>query len=144
MNRMKVKIILSVVAAITALSIYGCGAAGKEVPVTATSVEFAQQKALTRTVKATRRDTIEVTLPSTASTGFKWELVSISDPAILEKTGDNEYILPESSKLGAYGQEILIFKPLGRGSSIISLAYSQQWEGGIKNEWTMNIAVKIR
>ncbi len=141
---MKVKIVFSVVAAIMALSISGCGTAGKEVPVTATYDEFAQQKALTRTVIATRRDTISITLPSNASTGFKWQLVGISDPSILEKTGDNEYILPESSKLGAYGQEILIFKPLARGDSIISLAYSQPWEGGIKNEWTMNIAVKIR
>lgn len=141
---MKIILLLSITAAILALSLPGCGPAGKEVPLQVAYDDFVQQKNLTRNISATIRDTVTISLPSNPSTGFRWELAGISDPAILEQDGDSEYILPESSAVGATGKEIWTFKGLKRGTSSLSLAYSQPWEGGTKKEWTITIEVKIR
>ena len=141
---MKIKLMLSVTVVILALSLFGCGPAGKEVPLQVTYDDFVQQKNLTRNVSATTRDIVTVTLPSNPSTGFRWGLAGISNQAILKQDGDSEYVLPESTAVGATGQEIWTFKTLSRGISTIVLVYSQPWEGGTKKEWIISIEVKVR
>ena len=66
---MKIKLVLSIMAAVLVFPLSGCTAAGKEVPVQATYDEFTQQKNLTRSVTSTRRDTLTVTLPSIPANG---------------------------------------------------------------------------
>jgi predicted secreted protein len=142
---MKTKLLFFVVAAILALVIIGCNPAGKEVALQVTYDEFMQQKSQARNTTMTSRDASKITLPSNASTGFRWELTGISDKAVIAQDGVSEYVLPENSTVvGAYGKEIWTFKPLQRGTSIISLAYSQPWAGGTKKEWTITIEVKVR
>ena len=142
---MKIKLVFSVMAAILVLSLLACGPAGKEMPLQATYNDFMQQKSQARNITMTSRDVVKITLPSNASTGFRWELTGISDMAVLTQDGVSEYVLPESSTVvGDYGQEIWTFKPLQRGTSIISLVYSQAWAGGTKAEWTIKIEVKVR
>jgi inhibitor of cysteine peptidase len=139
---MKVKIILTVLAVIMALGLIACNTTGKEISLDLTYDDFVKQKSQSENVTVTIRDVMKITLPSNPSTGFKWELAGISDQAILVKDGESEYVLPESNAIGAYGQEIWTFKLLKRGSSIISLVYSQPWAGGTKATWTMTIGVK--
>ena len=141
---MKIKLMLSVAIVILALVLPGCKPAGKDVPLQVTYDEFTQQKSLARNIVATARDTLKITLPSNPGTGFRWELAGISDPAVLTQDGDSEYVLPESAAVGATGREIWTFEPLKRGTSNISLAYSQPWEGGTKKEWSITIEVKIK
>jgi inhibitor of cysteine peptidase len=141
---MKIKLMLSVMVSILALSFLACGPAGKEVPLQVTYDDFVQQKYLTRNIGANIGDEVKITLPSNPSTGFRWALDSVSDATILKQEGDSEYILPESSAVGAGGQEIWTFKALKRGTSRISLAYSQSWEGGTKGEWTIIIDVSVK
>lgn len=141
---MKTKLALVVMAVLLALALFACSPAGKEVAVDANYSEFVQEKDLARNAVMTSRDTIKVTLPSNPSTGFKWALSDISDPAVLEQSGESEYVLPDSSLVGSAGEEVWTFKPVGRGTSTIVMEYSQPWENGTKKEWTMTIEVKVR
>ena len=141
---MKIKLILSIMVVILVLSLAACGPAGREVPLQLTYDDFVSQKKLTRNIEVNTRDTVKITLPSNPSTGFSWELAGISDPAVLKQDGESEYVLPESSALGATGQEIWTFRVQKRGTSSISLAYSQPWAGGTKGEWTIKIEVKVK
>jgi inhibitor of cysteine peptidase len=141
---MKIKLILSVTVVILALSLLACGPAGKEVPLQVTYDDFVPQKYLTRNIVVNTRDVVKITLPSTPSTGFRWALTGISDPTVLKQDGDSEYVLPESTAIGAGGQEIWTFSVLKRGTSFISMAYSQSWQGGTKGEWTIKIEVQVK
>jgi inhibitor of cysteine peptidase len=141
---MKKKLLLSITGAILTLWLISCAPAGKEVSLQATYDDFVQQKNLTRNMIANTRDVVKITLPSNPSTGFKWEIVGISDIAILSQEGQSQYVLPEPPATGAGGQEIWIFKVLKRGTSSVSMAYSQPWEGGTKSEWTLGVEIKVR
>ena len=68
-----------------------------------------------------------VTLESNATTGYSWVLVQNSDDSVLSKTG-KEYVAPQTTLLGAGGQEEWTFKALKKGTSTISMGYSRPWE----------------
>ena len=85
-----------------------------------------------------------VTLESNASTGFQWVLVSIGDETVLEKVA-NTYEAPEDTDMvGAPGKEIWTFKALKKGTSTISMEYSQPWENGTKAAETFNLIVVVK
>jgi len=85
-----------------------------------------------------------VTLESNASTGFQWVLVSIGDETVLEKVA-NTYESPEDTDMvGAPGKEIWTFKALKKGTSTISMEYSQPWENGTKAAETFNLIVVVK
>jgi len=87
---------------------------------------------------------VTVTLESNASTGFQWELVSISDEAVLEKVA-NTYEAPEDTGMvGAPGKEIWTFSALKKGTSTISMEYSQPWLNGTKAAETFDLTVVVK
>jgi inhibitor of cysteine peptidase len=141
---MKIKLILIAITCILALSPLACGQAGKEVAIQYTYDDFTQVKNQSRSIDAHIGDVIKITLPSNATSGFRWALANISDNTVLSQEGDSEYVLPESTALGAGGQEIWSFKALKRGTTTVSLAYSQAWEGGTKGAWTFTASVTVR
>lgn len=85
-------------------------------------------------------DTLEINLPSNAATGFSWQLIQISDPSILQYTG-NTYAANSTPLPGAPGNESWLFKPLKSGTTSVLMQYSQPWTGGIKG--AQSIAVTI-
>jgi inhibitor of cysteine peptidase len=142
---MKVKLILASLITILALSLPACTTAAKEVAVQASYDEFAKSQNLTRDVSRVRvGDFIKATIASNPTTGFSWKLAGISDPAVLAQDGEPEYLPPESTLPGAGGQEVWTFKALKKGTSRISLEYSQPWEGGQKAAWTLDISVNVK
>ena len=88
-------------------------------------------------------DNIVVSLPSNAATGFSWQLIQISDPAILQNTG-NSYTVASAPLPGAPGNESWMFKALKSGTTSILMQYSQPWTGGIKGAQSIAVTVIVQ
>ncbi len=129
---------LALICAIVAISLclVACSAAPSQVSVDASysgqEVEIAVGGSLT------------VTLKSNASTGFQWVLVNIGDETVLEKVA-NTYEAPEDTGMvGAPGKEIWTFTTLEKGTSTISMEYSQPWENGTQAAETFDLTIVVK
>lgn len=127
-----------------------CGGSGKElseVSVDASCDDFANPNigpAITKEVELDLDNLLVASLCSNATTGFTWELESISGQGVLAHV-DNKFVPPEQTEVvGAPGKEVWVFKALGKGTSAISMEYGQPWEGGAKDTWSIvfNATVK--
>jgi inhibitor of cysteine peptidase len=142
---MKIKLALAISICLLSLSLLSCAQVNRQVSLRLTYDDFTQNKIQTHTLSNVRiGNTIAITLPSNATTGFQWSVARISDSAVLSQEGNSEYVLPESTLAGAGGQEIWTFKALKRGSSTIYMEYSQAWQGGTKNAWTFTASVTVK
>ncbi len=141
---MKIRLVFAIMTVILALSLPACTPAAGEATLLVTYDDFTRSKNITRELAVQEGHTIKVTVASNPTTGFKWNLVAISDAVVLKQDGESEYVPPESTLIGAGGEEIWTFKALKRGTSRVSLAYSRPWEGGAKGEWTLDINVTVR
>lgn len=101
---------------------------------------------------------LTVHLKSDPATGFEWELVTITDETVLEEV-EHKYVGPEAvAPEGPGGKEEPVappepmppkeewwtFKALKQGESIISMEYSQPWEGGTKAARTFVLTVIVK
>jgi predicted secreted protein len=107
---------------------------------------------------------LTVHLKSDPATGFEWELVTITDETVLEEV-EHEYVGPEAEAPEEAGgeeepapapapppppepvlpkEEWWTFKALKQGESIISMEYSQPWEGGTKAARTFVLTVIVK
>ena len=116
--------------------------------IEATIDEFSQSKNLSKSLELNNGDTLTLILGSNPTTGFSWqEQAQISDKAVLEQT-DYKYLEPASKDgqplMGASGKDVRTFKALKAGTSVVSLSYSQPWEGGQKAEWTFQLTVVVK
>ncbi len=68
-----------------------------------------------------------ITLSSNPSTGYSWQVASISNPDMVRFV-DSQYIRPESELVGAPGKQVLTFNALQEGSATIQLEYVRPWE----------------
>lgn len=94
--------------------------------------------------------TLQIGLNSNPTTGFKWELVQISDTAVLEKV-TNIFETPMIKQqegappiVGAGGKEFWTFKAIKPGTAMISMEYSRPWEGGEKGINKFNLKVIVQ
>lgn len=100
-------------------------------------------------VKVAVGGTLTVELDSNPSTGFKWELMSISDPGVVEKTGEKfEAAMIKRAEgsppiVGAPGRELWTFKALKKGKSGVSMQYSQPWTGDTKGVRSFDLTVVV-
>ena len=133
---MKSKLGLICATVAISLCLVACSSAPSQVSVDAS---YSGQQ-----VEVAAGGSVTVTLESNASTGFQWELVSISDEAVLEKVA-NTYEAPEDTGMvGAPGKEIWTFTALKQGTSTISMEYSQPWENGTKAAETFDLTVVVK
>jgi len=86
-------------------------------------------------------DKITVKLCSNATTGFQWDYDITGDIAVKEE--DHDYQEPESDLVGAAGIEVWTFEATEKGTAVISMEYSQPWEGGMKKEWTYQMTITV-
>ena len=68
-----------------------------------------------------------VRLHSNPSTGYGWQLAKPLDEKIVVLV-TNDYIHPDTRLIGAGGNEVWIFKAVGRGQAEIALKYVRSWE----------------
>ena len=138
---MKTKLImLASIIAVMSLCLFGCSSGGSAVPSEVSVDESYDGKQ----VEIAADGTLTVTLESNQTTGFQWELTSISDQNVLEKQS-NTYEAPEDTGMvGAPGKEVWTFKALKKGTSTISMEYSRPWDDGEKGAetFTLNVVVK--
>ena len=141
---------------ITAASLTGC--AGKsETPKSqesksqgpqTTTIEISYddlltQKQISRSVKLSVGDFLQLSLGSNASTGYEWEdKLLISDPKVIVQTG-HENIAPATDKPGAPGSEVWMLQTKERGQTTVSTTYGRPWPGGEKDTWVFTVNVEV-
>jgi len=125
----------------TLLTLLACGSSSTPKQVSVDSSYSGKE------VEIAADGSLTVTLESNRTTGFQWELTSISDQAVLEKV-DQKYVAPEATQngaplVGAPGEEVWTFKALQKGESTISMGYSRPWESvpPVKT-FTLTVTVK--
>lgn len=91
-----------------------------------------------------------ITLKSNPTTGFKWEIVKITDKTVV-KVADHRFEAPEVSRdkngapiTGATGKELWTFRALKKGKSTIFMEYSQPWNGGTKADKTFILTIIVK
>jgi inhibitor of cysteine peptidase len=83
-------------------------------------------------------DSLSVTLPSDAGTGYSWSSW-VSDESILQQS-EHEYI----GQVGAGGKEIWTFKALTEGTCTIEMEYRPPQEEDATPAQTFDLAVNIQ
>jgi len=105
---------------------------------------FMTEKHITKEVEINYPGSLTVSLASNPTTGFQWEEVKIGDSSVITEY-EHEFVPPEATGVvGASGKDVWTFKPLGRGTSTLIFEYSQPWEGGEKDEWTLGLTVVVK
>lgn len=100
-------------------------------------------------VKIAASGSLQISLDSNPTTGFKWELTNISDAAVLEKVSNifetPQVKLKEGSPpvVGAGGKEFWNFKALKKGNATVSMEYNQPWTGGQKGVRKFSLMVVV-
>ncbi len=104
--------------------------------------EFAGEKHIQREIEVAAGEEFSISLCSNPGTGFQWTEAQIDDAAVLEEVSRG-YVPPQGDQAGAPGEEVWVFKALQAGETVISMEYSQPWEGGTKQEWTFTLTVEV-
>ena len=86
-------------------------------------------------------DRLLVELCSNPTTGFEWDYEMTIENILREE--DYDFEEPDEDVVGAAGIEIWSFLAVEKGTTEVLMEYSQPWEGGLKAEWTYNIAVTV-
>jgi len=87
---------------------------------------------------------LSVNLESNPTTGFKWELASITDDTVLKEEGHG-FIAPESgAPSGTSGKEVWTFRGLKKGKSIIGMEYRRPWEQDVEPDKVFVLTVVVK
>lgn len=87
-------------------------------------------------------DKIRVKLCANPSTGFTW-VSKMDDENEVMKLEKQEYVEPDTELVGASGTDVWTFRAMKEGTALITLEYSQDWEGGTKAERTYVLDVLV-
>ena len=148
---LKAVIPLVTVGVVTAVAVLGCTgkqstATPSEPQVKSIEVSYAElrdKRFITRDVALSVGDTLQVTLASNPSTGFKWTAdTQISDPSVIQQTS-HKSVGQTSDLQGAPGTEVWTFSALKDGTATIQTAYNQPWPAGTKKAWTFTAHVAV-
>ncbi len=92
-------------------------------------------------VKAGQRFTI--TLKSNPSTGYQWQLAQPLDETKVTFVASS-YTRPQTTRIGAAGQSLWVFKAVNKGRTTISLKYVRVWEKDVAPVRTVNFRISIK
>ncbi len=87
-------------------------------------------------------DKIRANMCANPSTGFTWDY-KIDDEEGAIKLEKHEYQEPDSELVGASGVDVWLFKAVKEGTAVITMEYSQDWEGGMKAERTYVLDITV-
>ena len=88
---------------------------------------------------------LPVTLQSNPSTGYGWEWIDDQD-SIVEQVGEAVFLPRETGDppvVGAGGWEILTFKAVSPGQTVLKLVYRRPWEEGVEPVKTFSLQVTV-
>ncbi len=97
-------------------------------------------------LETTTGQTINITLDSNITTGYKWNLVTEPNAQVLKLLA-SEYVAPAASNpplVGAGGKEVWEFQTTGRGTTALKLAYFRPFEKNTPpaKEFSATVVVK--
>ncbi len=105
--------------------------------------ELLNRKNVLREATLSVGDTLQVSLGSNPSTGYRWSpTMLISDAGVVAQAG-HETIKPAEDRPGAPGSEVWAIQATGRGQATVATSYGQPWDGGEKNVWTFTAKVTV-
>ena len=131
-----------------ALSASGCADDAPESGPQTITIEVSYDDALnqvniTRAVTMNVGDTLQVSLASNSSTGFRWTPdMQITDAAVMAQAG-HEVLAPTAGRPGAAGREVWALQAIGPGTTTVSTTYGRPWTGGEKDTWTFTAEVTV-
>ena len=149
-----IRLVLSITVAVVLTVLTACSSSPTQVAVEVSYDDFMEVKDtisrhVSKEIEVSVDSSFTVTLWSNATTGFKWsELAIIRDHNVVQQIG-HEYIAPVDnggtpSPPGTAGNEVWTFKALKKGTSDISMEYSQPWEGGEKDAFGFFLTVVVK
>ncbi len=80
-----------------------------------------------RTVDIRLDETVRITLPENATTGYCWAVESYDRECLTELPSETHY--PATTAVGSGGEVVFIFRPKKSGTSDIRLKQWRSWEG---------------
>lgn len=105
--------------------------------------ELLKQQQISRSVKLSVGDFLQVSLGSNSSTGYQWaDKMLLSDPKVMTQTG-HENIAPAADQPGASGREVWMLQAMAPGTTTASTTYGQPWPGGDKESWVFSVNVVV-
>lgn len=133
-----------------ASSLTGCagGSDPRESGPQTTTIEVSyddllNQKNITRTLTLKIGDTLQISLGSNPSTGFRWTpQMQITDATVLAQAG-HEVLGPSVARPGAAGREVWALQAIGPGATTVSTTYGRPWSGEEKDSWTFSAEVIV-
>lgn len=70
-------------------------------------------------------------LDGNRTTGYAWAVDSIIDGKVVKQVG-TDYRQPSTKGVGAGGADILKFRAVGKGKTVIGVRYARPWEKGVE------------
>ena len=137
---MKFRAILIALILITLLLPLSC-ITSRDINVEITCDQFNANPHLINNFQAEVGDKIRVNLCSNPTTGFEWAY-QMSNEGVLQEE-DHDFEESDGDALGAAGIELWTFEAIEKGTTEVSMEYSQPWEGGLKAEWTYTITITV-
>jgi inhibitor of cysteine peptidase len=81
-----------------------------------------------------------VRLPENRTTGYRWQLMEVSD-APVALTGD-DFVAPPDARSGATGEHVWHFSARATGETQIRLVYARRWDAESAGQtFTLRVAV---
>lgn len=80
-----------------------------------------------RTVDIRRDETVRITLPENATTGYRWTVESYDRECLTELPSEAHY--PATTAVGSGGEVVFIFQAKKSGTGNIMLKQWRSWEG---------------
>jgi inhibitor of cysteine peptidase len=125
------------------LFLVGCGGGGS-VTIALTSKDFSSQNVSYMLANLSTTGTLTVKLESNPSTGYSWADAVISEPPVVTQVSRN-YVAPTATGLvGAPGTDVWVFNATASGAGTITFNYSQPWQGGAKNAYTLYLVLTVK
>ena len=138
---MKLRIVLIFLILAVSLSLLSCIVTSRDINVDISCDEFRANNHVRNDFQVEIGDKIRVKLCSNPTTGFKWEYEMSNENVLKEE--DYDFEEPKGDVPGAAGIEVWTFEAVEKGTTEVSMEYSQPWEGGLKKEWTYTITVTV-
>ena len=140
--KLKILVICVMLLAVTILS--SCRSSSIVINIDVSCDEFeAKSNTIGNEFEIEVNDKIRAKLCANPTTGFTW-ISKIDDEDGVMKLESQEYIEPDAELVGASGTDVWTFKAVKEGTALITMEYSQDWEGGIKAErsYVLDITVE--
>lgn len=83
-----------------------------------------------------------IVLDSNATTGYEWAVDQV-DGAVVQFV-ESTYVAPDNGAVGQGGQQELLFKAIGPGTTTLHLKYWRPWEGDASVADRFEMTLRVR